>query len=171
MFYCIFINIFLKNIKFFKYFFPKMVKNAESIKNKRQFDAVAVKEKYEKGSFVKWKCDQNWRCQWHKNKEKRPNFFPQPQFISCFFWLQYAPEILFLAQCASWLFQCAKKKESCLFAQNHEFWSHWLSDCGDRQARDGTELSSSLKTRVFVPGFWSSKKFKVRAQVRKPEIF
>ncbi len=37
--------------------------------------------------------------------------------------------------------------------------------------RHGSELSSSSKTRVFVSGFRSSKKFEVRTKVREPEIF
>ena len=78
MFYCIFINIFFKNIKFFKIFFPKKFKNAESIKNKRQFDAV--KEKYEKGSFVKWKCDQIGDANDTKIKKKTKIFIFPPVY-------------------------------------------------------------------------------------------
>ncbi len=37
--------------------------------------------------------------------------------------------------------------------------------------RHGSELSSSSKTRVFVSGFRSSKKFEVRTKVREPDIF
>ena len=38
------------------------------------------------------------------------------------------------------------------------------------QRRHGSELSSSSKTRVFVSGFGSSKKFEVRTKVREPKI-
>ncbi len=38
------------------------------------------------------------------------------------------------------------------------------------QRRHGSELSSSSKTRVFVSGFGSSKKFETQTKVREPKI-
>ncbi len=79
---------------------------------------------------MKGNCDQNRLCQWHQNQEKNQNchffivylliFFPKNLTLKC------AGNTVFCALRELAFLVREQKTESCLFAQNHEFWSHWI---------------------------------------------